>query len=352
MTVETVTVSVDSLAHFARDIFLALGLEPDEAALCADGLMQSELRCLPGQMQGVGRLPVYRQRIREGLVTPGAPFEILRESPSIALVDAHNALGHVSGFKAMQLAVAKAKATGVGQVIVRHSSHFGSAGVHARRAVSADCMGIAISNAGPEMAPWGGTTPVLGTNPWAIAAPTNGPFPLVLDMAVTTAGKGMMMWLARDGRKMPLDWAITRDGRTTDEPTEAMDGTLLPIGGPKGYGLSLMTDVLTGVLGGAAFGSALYKNPAFQDVGHLFMAYDIEWFMPVNEFKSRLDALLSEIQASNLRPGVEQIYLPGELEYLREQDKLQNGVRVERQSFEELRQLAADLKVEFPARES
>jgi len=343
-----VTVSVEALAHFAEDIFLALGLPADEAALCADGLMQSELRCLPGQMQGVSRLPVYRQRIEGQLVSVNVPFEILRESPTLALVDAHNGLGHVTSAKAMQLAVAKAKVCGQGTVVMRHATHIGSAGNQARRALPANCIGLALSNAGPEMAPWGGTTPVLGTNPWAIAAPTNGPFPIVLDMAVTTAGKGMMQWLAREGCKMPLDWAITKDGRTTDDPAEAMDGTLLPIGGPKGYGLSLMTDVLTGVLGGAAFGVTPYSVPNSQDVGSMFIALDIEWFMPVTEFKARIDKFIADIKTSPLRPGFDAIYLPGEIEYLREQEKRQNGVQLDMPTTIALKQLAADLNVRFP----
>jgi LDH2 family malate/lactate/ureidoglycolate dehydrogenase len=328
-------------------VFRALGLDEEESILCADGLVQSELRGLTAQNQGVSRLPVYRQRIQEGLIARGAPFEVLREAPSIALVDAHNGLGYVAATRAMRLAVDKARATGIGAVFVRHSTHFGGAGVHARRALDAGCIGIAMSNAGPEMAAWGGTTPVLGTNPWAIAVPTGGPMPLVLDMALTTSGKGMMMALARDMRAMPLDWAITKAGLATDDPNAALDGTLLPIGGPKGYGLSMMTDILTGVLAGAAFGTAPYSNPAFQDVGHLLLAISIEWFMPLEDFFGRVQTLIEEIRASELRPGVDHIYVPGELEYLREQEKTAHGVPLEPEVLQMLRQLADDLHVDF-----
>ncbi len=306
-------VPVQQLYAFTQDVFRALGLDEEESALCADGLIQSELRGLSAQNQGVSRLPVYRQRIGEHLIAPGAPFEIVRDAPSLALVDAHNGLGYVAATRAMRLAVAKAKTNGIGTVFVRHSTHFG----------------------------------VLGTNPWAIAVPTGGPMPLVLDMALTTSGKGMMTQLAGAMRAMPLDWAITRSGLATDDPTSALDGTLLPIGGPKGYGLSMMTDILTGVLTGAAFGTAPYSNPAFQDVGHLLMAISIEWFMPMAEFTTRLDSLIREVRASELRPGVEQIYLPGEIEYLREQEKSAHGVPLESDVVESLRQLAEDLHIEF-----
>jgi len=347
MSTETVIVPLQDLYRFVERAFLALGLSAEEAELCADGLVQSELRGLTAQMQGVNRLRVYAERVQRGLVTPQAAFEIIREGPSLALVDAHNGLGYAAATRAMRLAVSKGRTNGIGSVFVRHSTHFGGAAVHARRALDSDCIGIAMSNASPEMAPWGGKTPVLGTNPWAIAVPGSKSFPLVLDMALTTSGKGMMMWLANQGMPMPLDWAITRDGLTTDDPAAALDGTLLPVGGPKGYGLSMMTDILTGVLTGAAFGTKPYSNPAFQDVGHLLTAIDVEWFMPRDEFNTRLESLLREVKASELRPGVEKIFLPGEIEYLREHKKRTEGVPLGRAVFEDLQQLAGELHVEF-----
>jgi LDH2 family malate/lactate/ureidoglycolate dehydrogenase len=156
-----------------------------------------------------------------------------------------------------------------------------------------------------------------------------------------------MMWLAKQGLPMPIDYAITKDGENTTDPNAAMDGTLLPIGGPKGYGLSFMTDVMTGVMTGAAFGSALYKNPKSQDVGHLLMAIDVEWFMLREEYDARLQALVEEVQGSELRPGVEHIYLPGEIEHLREQKKRAEGVPLERSVYEDLKSLAGEIGVEF-----
>ena len=206
-----------------------------------------------------------------------------------------------------------------------------------------------MTNAGPEMAPWGGTTSVVGTNPWSIAAPTGKGFPVVLDIALTTAGKGMMRCFVREGRKMPTDWALTPDGYETDDPAKAMQGPLLGIGGHKGYGLAMMTDVLTGVIAGGAFGLSPYSDPTNQDVAHTFMALDIGWFMPVETFKARMDQFVDESKASKLRPGFEQIYVPGEIEYNREQDCRINGVEVDDQLAGQLRDLASDLGVAFPA---
>jgi LDH2 family malate/lactate/ureidoglycolate dehydrogenase len=310
--------------------------------------MESELRCLPGQGQGVRRLPVYQERIGKGWIIPGAPYEIVKESPALALVDGHNGLGSVVAQKSMELAVQKAKGSGIGTVIVRNSTHFGSAAVPARLALAQDCIGIAMTNAGPEMAPWGAASGVVGTNPWGIVAPTGGDFPVVLDIALTTAGKGMMRWYEREGRKMPLDWALTPEGNETDDPSAAMQGFLLGIGQHKGYGLSMMTDVITGVISGGAFGLAPYANPAKQDVAHTFIALDIAWFMPVSEFKARIDEFIRQIKAAKLRPGFSEILIPGEVDYRREQEYRRDGAKLDADVFDQLADLAKQLNVPFP----
>lgn len=348
MPITLVRVPVEALDDFTYRAFCAMGVAPDEARLCANGLMQSELHCLPGQGQGVRRLPVYHERITKGYVKPGAPYDILKQSSALALVDAHNGLGSVVGQKSMRLAVQKAKISGVGTVIVRNSTHFGSSAVHARVALESDCIGLAMTNAGPEMAPWGASSGVVGTNPWGIAAPTGGDFPVVLDIALTTAGKGMMQWLDREGQKMPLDWALTPDGLETDDPAAAMKGALLGIGQYKGYGLSMLTDVLTGVLAGGGFGLAPYSNPAKQDVSHTFIALDIEWFMPVSEFKARMDDFIQQIKAAKPRPGVSEILIPGEIDYRREQDYRATGAKLDALIFDQLVELAGKLNIDFP----
>jgi LDH2 family malate/lactate/ureidoglycolate dehydrogenase len=174
--------------------------------------------------------------------------------------------------------------------------------------------------------------------------------PIILDMALTTAGKGMMRWLMRDGRKMPLNWAITADGRTTDDPAEAMDGTLLPMGEYKGYGLSLITDVLTGVLSGSAYGVVPYSDAARQEVAHQFIAYDIEWFQPRAEFYAHMQDFIAMIKRSRTRPGVAEILLPGELEWRRQQEKLAGGIPLDPEVYEDLRLLAEELGVAWPFR--
>ena len=349
MGITLVRVPVDDLEDFVHRAFVAMGLSRKEADYCSAGLMGSELRCLPGQGQGVGRLTGYYDRISRGLYRPGTEMEVIKESPALALVDARMVMGSVVGQEAMGMAIDKAKACGIGMCVVFNSTHFGSSGYHARRALEADCIGIAITNAGAEMAPWGGASPRVGTNPWGMAAPSGGDFPVVVDIALTTAGKGMMRWHEREGKLMPLDWALTPQGLETDDPGAAMAGALLGIGQYKGYGLSLFTDILTGVVSGGGFGLAPYQDRSIAklDVAHTFIAIDIAWFMPVEEFKARMDAFIAEIKSSDLRPGFDEILVPGEIDYRREQAYRRDGAQLDAEVYEGLRRLAETLGIEF-----
>lgn len=332
-----------ALREFVAEGFRKLGLSDEDAGIFADALMFSELRFHPGQGQGVGRLLRYRERIGSGAVDPRAPFSVVKDGPALALVDAHNGIGTVAAAKAMRLAIGKAKAGGIGTVIVRNSTHYGSSAVHACQALDHGCIGIAYTNAGPEMAPWGGRDPVTGTNPWAIAAPSDRGFPVVLDIALTTAGKGMMRWLSREGKPMPRDWALTPEGLETDDPDAAMAGALLGIGGHKGYGLAFMTEALTGILSGGGFGIVPYSDPAKMDVSHSFTAIDISWFMPLADYQRRMGEFIDMAKASRPRPGFSEILVPGELEANRIAAKSGVGVPLDDAVLADLQKLGADL---------
>lgn len=348
MALTLIRVPVDALENFVYRAFKAMGMSDADAKMCTNGLMQSELHCHPGQGQGVGGLIGYHRRISNGWYTLNAPFEVVKESSALALVDAHNAPGSITSQRAMRLAVEKAKISGIGTVVVRNSTHFGSSAVHARIAAEHDCIGIAMTNAGPEMAPWGAASGVVGTNPWGLAAPTGGDFPVVLDVALTTAGKGMMRWFEREGKKMPLDWALTPEGNETDDPAAAMTGALLGIGQYKGFGLAMLTDVLTGVLSGGGFGLVPYAKPEKLDVSHTFIALDIEWFMPIATFKQRMNDFIHQIKSAKLRPGFSEILVPGEIDYRREQERRRDGTQLDAEVFDKLQALANELKIEFP----
>jgi LDH2 family malate/lactate/ureidoglycolate dehydrogenase len=346
-TIQVVRIPAEALSRQAEAILIGYGARPEEAAIQADSRLQGELRGHPGQGQGMRGLARYCVMLENGGIVPGAPFEALVDTPAAALVDAHKSFGQVAAVRAMDLAIAKAREVGVGLVLVRHSNHFGIAQYHAMRAAEQHMIGIAMTNAGPEMAPWGGITPTIGTNPWGIAAPTDLGFPLVLDMALSMSGKGMVRWHLRQGKKIPTDWAYDKHGHPTDDPAEAVEGPLVPMGAFKGTGLAIMTDVICGVLAGAAFGLTPYGDPANHDVGHTVIAIDIRRFMPWDEYLARMRAFCAEIKASELAPGFDEVLLPGELEHRRMVERLANGIPVDSETLVSLRDLAAQRDVPF-----
>ena len=286
---------LEVLRSFATDVLLTLGATAAEAEIIVDGLMTASLWWHPGQGQGLEKLFRYRRRVSGGGIVAGADMRWITEGPSFALLDAAKGFGYVAARRAMERAVDLAIQNGVGMVGVRNSNHFGIAGYHAVCAAHRGCIGWVFTNARAEMAPWGAVKPVLGTNPWGIAIPRGDDFPIVLDIALTMSGKGMMRWYEKLGRPMPASWALTPDGRTTTDPSEAMDGPLLPVGEYKGYGLSLVSDVLAGVMTGALFGTSVFQDEQDYDVGHLMLAVNPDVFMPRAEFDRRLAQLVQEI---------------------------------------------------------
>ncbi len=340
--------SVDSknLKQFVFNAFSAMGLNEKDAGIFTDALMFSELRFHSGQGQGVQRITTYYKRIKNNEVNINSEYEILKESSSLALVDAKNGIGTIQASKCMDIAINKAKTEGIGKVIVKNSTHFGSSSVHAVKATKENCIGIVYTNAGPEMAPWGSKSGGVGTNPWGISCPTGKGFPLILDIALTTAGKGMMRWYEREGIPMPEDWALTKDGEETTNPTEAMNGFLLGIGKYKGYGLSFMTDVLTGVISGGGYGLMPYSDPNKLDVSHSLTAINIEWFMEITEFYKRIDDFVNTLKNLPLRPGFDEILVPGEIENKRVKEKMETGIPLDNEVIESFNELALNLSIE------
>jgi len=343
----------EALVRFARAYLEALGATGEESAIVADGIVTAAARWHPGKGQGLEKLFRLTRQCENGGVVPGAPFEILRETPATALVDAHKGFGYVTGVRAMRLAVSKAQTVGTGSVLIRHSNHFGQAGYHAEVAVKAGMIGWAMTNAAAEMAPWGAKTAVVGTNPWGIGIPRAAGFPILLDMALSASGRGMVQWAHRANQPIPDHWVLTADGRRSTDPGDyiAEDGrtfvgTQLPIGEFKGYGLSLFTDIVTGVLSGSLFGTQVFTDLSNHDVGHFMFALNPEIYMDRNEFDHRIEELVAQIRAAEPIDPDSPIYLPGELEFLREQERMAGGgIPVDAETVEGLRRLAQERSV-------
>jgi LDH2 family malate/lactate/ureidoglycolate dehydrogenase len=336
------------LRQFVVDFLVGLGASQEEARIVADGLTTASLWWHPGQGQGLEKLIRYHRRVKNGGIVPGARMEWVKDGPSHALLDAGKGFGYVAAHRAMERAVTKAREDAVALVGVRNSNHFGIAGYHALQAARAGMIGWAFTNAGAEMAPTGSAKAVLGTNPWGIAVPRANQPPIVLDMALTMSGKGMMRWYDRAGKSMPESWALTPEGRRTTIPAEAMSSALLPIGEYKGYGLSLVTDILTGVMTGALFGLNVFQEDTNFDVGHVMMAINPDGFIGRPEFERRLEELLEEVKMAPPVDPKRPVMLPGEREWARMEERRRKGVPISRETVERLRELAEDLSVDFP----
>ncbi len=336
------------LRQFAADFLRALAANEEEATIIADGLMTASLWWHPGQGQGLEKLFRYHRRVRNGGIVPQAQMVWLTDGPSYSLLDAAKGFGYVAAHRAMQRAIEKAQQSGVALVGVRNSNHFGIAGYHAWQAAKAGLIGWSFTNAKAEMAPWGSAQVVLGTNPWGIAIPRRDAAPILLDMALTMSGKGMMRWYMNEGRTMPENWALTPDGHTTSDPAKSMDGPLLPIGEYKGYGLSLVTDVLSGVMTGALFAGAVFQDDQNYDVGHIMLAIRPDAFLSRRQFEERLETFIEEVKSTTPIDPRYPVRLPGEVEFERMQKRRRYGIPVSRETVEGLRSRADELNVPFP----
>ncbi|MGC1824597.1 MAG: Ldh family oxidoreductase, partial [Pseudolabrys sp.] len=245
-----ITIAADQLSALVARLFTAAGVPDTGARTVAGALVDADLE---GQSShGVMLVEMYLDRIRKGSVSLKQAGEIVSDKGATVVLDAHNALGHLTGDQAIKIAVERARRFGAGLVAVRHGFHFGTARRFALKAADEDCIGIVMCNTRPLMPAPGGAERVVGNNPIAIAVPSDGPAPIVLDMATSEAAMGKIRMAEKAGEKIPGTWAVKADGSATTDPTEAISGMLLPASGPKGFGLAFLIDLLCGVLSGGA----------------------------------------------------------------------------------------------------
>jgi LDH2 family malate/lactate/ureidoglycolate dehydrogenase len=342
---QAVAVVLSDLWELCESAALSVGFSADDAKDLTSALVGGSLRSLPGQGQGVQSLPKYVGRTRSGVIDPRAEIIAVGGFGAMRLLDANRAHGAIAATHAMRLALDLADTHGIGAIGVRNSTHLGAAGYFAELATERGCIGIVFTNAGPEIAPWGATTAVVGTNPWAVAVPSRQGWPVVLDMANSTSGKGMVRWNQLVGRPIPDDWALTADGRRTTDHVAALAGTLFPLGGAKGYAMAVMVDLLTGALTGSALGMDCFGDQ-HQDVGHLVLALRIQAFSPIDEFLDRVELLIAQIRSSPPADAGQQVLLPGELEHERRTERTAAGVPIPIDRFDALLEMASSLELD------
>jgi LDH2 family malate/lactate/ureidoglycolate dehydrogenase len=336
-------VNPDRLIEFAAAVYASQGMPEADARLVADTLVQSDL--WGHQSHGVLRLGWYLERLRNGVMEPVTKPEFVVDAGAIAVIDGHDGVGHVLTMLATKEAVKRAKAHGIGAVAVRYSNHFGTCMYYTLTGAREGCVTLLTTNGGPAMAPWGGRQKIIGTNPWSVAAPAGRHAPFVVDMANTGVARGKI-YLARQKRQpIPPGWAININGAPTTDPQEAIDGIILPMAEHKGYAIAAMVDMLSGVLTGSGFLSAVhspYKTAEKSNCGHLMIALDIGALQPLEQFNSRMEQYITEIKSVPLAQGVDEVFYPGEIEARNDVKNRKEGLLFPDDTLADLKRIARE----------
>lgn len=328
-----------------KDAFVAIGVPENEAAICADVLIESDKRGIFSH--GVNRFkPIYIDRINIGIQNVKTNFEILRETPTTAVIDGHDGMGHVISYKAMNMAIDKAKKYGMGMVAVRNSTHYGIAGYYSSMATKENCIGITGTNARPSIAPTFGVENMLGTNPLTVGFPTDEPFDFILDCATSIMQRGKIEVYNRLGKDTPAGVVTDRQGNVLvyskdilEKLTEG-EAALAPLGGfgeetagYKGYGYATVVEILSAALAAGSFLKTLKgldengKRVPYH-LGHFFIAIDTEAFLGAESFKKTTGDILRGLRNSQKAPDQDKIYTAGEKEYLFYQENKDKGVKI------------------------
>jgi LDH2 family malate/lactate/ureidoglycolate dehydrogenase len=338
-----VRVTAESLRSYGREALERAGLAPDGAAIVTEVQLEASLRDQP--THNMVSIPRYARRITSGTINPRPVIRVERETGVVARVDGDNGPGQWVAVVAMETAIRIAREKGVGIVGVRRSNHLGAAGHYPWLAAREGLIGLCTTTGPVILAPTGGVTPTFGNNPLGVGIPAKSHHPILLDIAMSVAPRGKIGLQLAEGKPLPPGWILDRHGRATTDPADLVAGLGVPMGGHKGYGLTLVMEVLAGVLTGAGFGwdnrrehTPHMVKPA--NFGHFFLAIDPECFMPSSEFTARVDRLIEQTKAGERAEGVEEILVPGEPELRARERSLREGVPLRPSTYHALQKYA------------
>lgn len=359
-----VNVKWDLIESFVYDVFCRYGIPAEDAKICTDVLLESDRRGI--ESHGVNRFkPIYLDRIKAGIQKPVTDYRVIRETPTTAIVDGGDGMGQVVGYKAMTLAIEKAKKYGMGMVTARNSTHYGIAGYYATMASRAGCIGITGTNARPSIAPTFGVENMLGTNPLTFGIPSDEEFDFVLDCATSITQRGKIENYARKGLPTPAGQVVSEKGEALTDSEEILKllvsggAALTPLGGIgedlagyKGYGYATVVEILSSALTSSGFMKALTGiGPNGEKVpyhlGHFFIAIDTNAFVGEEEFRHNVGEVLRALRASKKAPGQNRIYTAGEKEYLVWQERKDTGVPINDSVQKELIAVRDELGLDY-----
>jgi LDH2 family malate/lactate/ureidoglycolate dehydrogenase len=334
------------LSTLAQAVYQSAGMPEQDAWLAADTLIQADL--WGHQSHGLLRLGWYYARLQSGAMRALTNTSMVVDAGAISVMDGHDGVGQVITRRAVDEAVSRAKKHGVGVVSVRNSNHFGTCMYYTRIGAEQGCVMVLMSNAGPNMAPWGGLKKKIGTNPWSIAVPGGAHGPVVMDMANSGVARGKIYLANKRRESIPDHWAIDAQGHPTTDPKAALEGFILPMAGHKGYVMGTMVDILSGVLSGSQFLDGVhgpYDPVNRSGAGHFMVALDVAAFQPLGEFNARMEEYLTSLKDVPLAAGHKQVFYPGEMEKIADAENRQLGLLLPTDTLEDVARVAKEAGV-------
>jgi len=323
-------VTPDHLRKVGLELLQTAGVGLQEAGLVAENLVAAELRGVP--THGINLLPAILERIEAGQMEVPTKLKVIADEQTITHIDGGNGFGQTAAAEGMRRCIEKARRFGTGFSLIRNTNNVGLLALYSLMAARQGLIGICACNGAASMAPWGGADAFFGTNPFSIAAPGGAGDPVVLDMSTTVVARGKIRRAARLEERIPLGWALDASGAPTDDPKAAIQGTLMPVGEHKGYGMAFFIDLICGLLSGSSYarGVRTFHQPEGPTgVGVMTMAIDINRFMPFDRFSKLIDEYIRMIRGSTKAKGQNRIYLPGEIEAEREGLNKTRGVAID-----------------------
>ena len=354
----------ETINNFMIDVFKKYGVPEEDAKICADVLLESDRRGI--ESHGCNRFkPIYLDRIKNGTLKPVTEVEIVKDTPTTCIIDAHDGMGMVASYKMMEILIEKAKKYGMAGGAIYNSTHYGIAGYWTTMAEKEGMIGISGTNARPSVAPTFGVEPMMGTNPLTFTMPTDEDFPFNFDCATSIVQNGRIEFYERMGKETPAGLVVTKDGGTMTESGEILktmrkgDCALLSIGGLgeetggyKGYGFTTIVEILSAALTGGPFmkelsGKDENGNNKMYHLGHFFFVINPEFFMGLDTFKETSGEILRGLRASKKAPGCDRIYTAGEKEHLAWLDRKDKGVPVGEAIQKEFINLRDELNLDY-----
>ncbi len=341
---DQIILTKEELSETIQELLTKVGVSAEDAAVTADVMADTNARGV--ESHGVRWLDIYLQRIQAGGVSPVTNLETVKDKGSLLVLDANNGLGQVAMHSAVEMGVKKAKENGVAIVGVRNTNHFGACAYYTEMAAKMGMVSFVCTNATPLMAPWGGIDLCIGTNPLSYGFPTKST-PIILDMATTAFARGKVFIAERKGEQIPEGVALDKNGAPTTDPKAALEGIMLPASGPKGFGLSLVIDLLCGIMTGAKYGTHI--TPIFgtieksQNIGHFAFFLNIEDFVPEEEYYKNIEDNIANMKKSRLAQGYDRIYMPGEIEAGIREKNLKDGISIPKPTWDVLQEWKAKL---------